>query len=229
MGYNISYNYDQQEFLIEVSQAHGYDVDEIYKIKSNAKESIVSEKYLKILLRIGDLLDMLSNRISNAILDNSQKSMSDITRFHWLSHKVISNVEVLVNYVLEKPDNDDKNQSWIGPGSIIENVDFVIYLDVKHLIGTSKSKDCSLDINLISNGEEETSSFDITIGSSASCESCNFMCKWMKNKNEYLYWELEALQQYLKRSEANLFRTNIKVKYVFNDGARCKKIEKFRI
>lgn len=210
-----------KDIVAEVSQAHGYNVDEIYKIKSNAEESIVSEKYIKILLRIGDLLDMSSNRISNAILDNSQKSMSNITRFHWLSHKAISNVEVLVNYEIEKPNTDDENRSWIGPGSILENVDFVIYLDVKHLIGTSRSKECSLDINLISNGEEKTaSSFNIRIGSRASCESCNFMCKWMKNKNEYLYWELEALQQYLKRSEANLFRTNINVKYVFNDGAR---------
>ena len=209
-----------KDIVAEVSQAHGYNVDEIYKIKSNAEESIVSEKYLKILLRIGDLLDMSSNRISNAILDNSQKSMSDTTRFHWLSHKAISNVEVLVNYDL-KETNNDENQSWIGPGSIIENVDFVIYLDVKHLIGTSKGKNCSLETNFIGNEEEETtSSFNITIGSSASCESCNFMCKWMKNKNEYLYWELEALQQYLSRSEANLFRTNIKVKYVFNEGAR---------
>lgn len=209
-----------KDIVAEVSQAHGYNVDEIYKIKSNAEESIVSEKYLKILLRIGDLLDMSSNRISNAILDNSQKSMSDTTRFHWLSHKAISNVEVLVNYDL-KETNNDENQSWIGPGSIIENVDFVIYLDVKHLIGTSKGKNCTLETNFIENGEEETmSSFNIAIGSSASCESCNFMCKWMKNKNEYLYWELEALQQYLRRSEANLFNTNIKVKYVFNEGAR---------
>lgn len=210
-----------KEIVAEVSQAHGYNVDEIYKIKSNAEESIVSEKYLKILLRIGDLLDMSSNRISNAILNNSQESMSEITRFHWLSHKAISNVEVLVNYALKEPDNEVEYRSWIGPGSIIENVEFVIYLDVKHLIGTSKSKECLLDINLINEGEEETaSSFDISIGSSGICESCNFMCKWMKNKNEYLYWELEALQQYLKRSEANLFSTNIKVKYVFNDGAR---------
>lgn len=42
-------------------------------IKSNGEESIVSDKYLKILRPIGDLLDMSSNRISNAILVNSQK------------------------------------------------------------------------------------------------------------------------------------------------------------
>lgn len=209
-----------KDIVAEVSQAHGYNVDEIYKIKSNAEESIVSEKYLKILLRIGDLLDMSSNRISNAILDNSQKSMSEITRFHWLSHKAISNVEVLVRYKLKAQDSD-VDESWIGPGSIIEYVDFVIYLDVKHLIGTSKGENCSLDINAVSESDKETvSSFEIKIGNSKTCDSCNFMCKWMKNKNEYLYCELEALQQYLKRSEANLFSTDIKVKYVFNDGAR---------
>ena len=64
------------------------------------------------------------------------------------------------------------------------------------------------------------SHFDIIIGSTDTCNECNFMCKWMKIKNDYLYKELEALQLYLNRSEANLFTTNIGVKYEFNDGAR---------
>lgn len=35
-----------------------------------------------------------------------------------------------------------------------------------------------------------------------------------------LYKELDALQLYLNRSEANLFKTNIGVKYEFNEWAR---------
>ena len=35
-----------------------------------------------------------------------------------------------------------------------------------------------------------------------------------------LYKKLDALQLYLNRSEANLFKTNIGVKYEFNEGAR---------
>lgn len=210
-----------KDIVAEISQAHGYDVDEIYKIKSNAKESIVSEKYIKILLRIGDLLDMSSNRISNAILDNSQNSMSDTTRFHWLSHKAISNVDIQVNYDAEDKKEKEDNYSWIGPGSIIENVSFVIHLDVKHLIGTQKSLICNLNFSMSSKENDGIKPhFDIDIGSNGTCSECNFMCKWMKIKNEYLYKELEALQLYLNRSEANLFKTNIDVKYEFNEGAR---------
>lgn len=210
-----------KDIVAEISQAHGYDVDEIYKIKSNAKESIVSEKYIKILLRIGDLLDMSSNRISNAILDNSQNSMSDTTRFHWLSHKAISNVDIQVKYDFEDEKVKEDDHSWIGPGSIIENVSFVIHLDVKHLIGTQRSQICNLDFSMSSYVESGVKPhFDIIIGSTGTCTECNFMCKWMKIKNDYLYKELEALQLYLNRSEANLFTTNIGVKYEFNDGAR---------
>lgn len=210
-----------KDIVAEISQAHGYDVDEIYKIKSNAKESIVSEKYIKILLRIGDLLDMSSNRISNAILDNSQNSMSATTRFHWLSHKAISNVDIQVNYVAEDEKEKEDNHSWIGPGSIIENVSFVIHLDVKHLIGTQSSQNCKLNFSIIGNDDGELKPyFAIDIGSNGKCSECNFMCKWMKIKNEYLYKELDALQIYLNRSEANLFKTNIGVKYEFNEGAR---------
>ncbi len=210
-----------KDIVAEISQAHGYDVDEIYKIKSNAKESIVSEKYIKILLRIGDLLDMSSNRISNAILDNSQNSMSATTRFHWLSHKAISNVDIQVQYASEDNKEPEENYSWIGPGSIIENVSFVIHLDVKHLIGTQASQNCKLKFSMSSKEDDGVKShFDINIGSNGTCSKCNFMCKWMKIKNDYLYKELEALQLYLNRSEANLFKTNIDVKYEFNEGAR---------
>lgn len=210
-----------KDIVAEISQAHGYDVDEIYKIKSNAKESIVSEKYIKILLRIGDLLDMSSNRISNAILDNSQNSMSATTRFHWLSHKAISNVDIQVNYDAEDKKEKEDNHSWIGPGSIIENVSFVIHLDVKHLIGTQSSQNCKLNFSISGNDDGELKPyFDIDIGSNGTCSECNFMCKWMKIKNDYLYKELDALQLYLNRSEANLFKTNIGVKYEFNEGAR---------
>lgn len=210
-----------KDIVAEISQAHGYGVDEIYKIKSNAKESIVSEKYIKILLRIGDLLDMSSNRISNAILDNSQNSMSTTTRFHWLSHKAISNVDIQVKYDSEDKKEKEDNYSYIGPGSIIESISFVIHLDVKHLIGTQSSQICKLKFSMSSyedNGVKPH--FDIIIGSTGMCNECNFMCKWMKIKNDYLYKELEALQLYLNQSKANLFTTNIGVKYEFNDGAR---------
>ena len=164
---------------------------------------------------------MSSNRISNAILDNSQNCMSATTRFHWLSHKTISNVDIQVNYVAKDEKEKEDNHSWIGPGSIIENVSFVIHLDVKHLIGTQSSQNCKLKFSMSDNDDGELKPyFAIDIGSISKCSECNFMCKWMKIKNEYLYKELDALQLYLNRSEANLFKTNIGVKYEFNEGAR---------
>ncbi|MCE5284520.1 MAG: hypothetical protein LLG02_01540 [Pelosinus sp.] len=207
-----------KDIVAEISQAHGYDVDEIYKIKSNAKESIVSEKYVKILLRIGDLLDMSSSRISNAILDNSQNSMGATTRFHWLSHKAISNVDISVKYDLNiEMSEENLNYSWVGPGSITEKVEFVIHLDVKHLIGARKSDECQI---FYDNENSSKAYLLVDIGKRGSCAECNYMCKWMKIKNDYLYKELESLQLYLNRSEANLFKTNIKVKYEFNENAR---------
>lgn len=208
-----------KEIVAEVSQSHGYSINEIYKIKSNAKESILSEKYIKILLRIGDLLDMSSSRISNAILDNSQKSMSKTTRFHWLSHKAISNVDIQVNYT----NIASEAKSWIGPGSIIEEVDFIIYLDVKHIIGLKSWED--FNSNFSGKGTlntSETSHFyaDLSKDGNENSSDFDFMQKWMKVKNEYLYKELIALQSYLNRLEANLFQTNINVKYEYNEGAK---------
>lgn len=200
-----------KDIVAEVSQAHGYDTDEVYKTKSIAKDSLLSEKYMKILLRMGDLLDMSCNRISNAILDNNQNSMSDTSRFHWLSHKAISNVDIQTSYSFNEV---KKNNSYIGPGSITEKIIIVINLNIKHLIGVEKTNNCD-GIKY----EKNKSEFNIIIDEKIECEKCSFMCKWMKEKNNYLYKELDVLKKYLNRSKANLFKTDISVKYKFNDDA----------
>jgi len=200
-----------RNIITSVSKAHGYEVEEVYQVKASTENSIINEKYIKILLRIGDLLDMASNRISNAILNNNQEAMSIATRFHWLSHKAISNVDIKVNY--QKASNSG-NDSFIGPYSIIENIEFIVKLNIKHIVNFENKKKCNVNVKI--------SDSDYVVNFQGSCkeENCRFMCKWMSIKNEYLYKEIKALQKYLNRSDGNIFKTNITVKYSFSDDAR---------
>ena len=75
-----------RELVAEVSEAHGADERNIYSIKSNASSRLMSIKFDKILLRLADLLDMSSYRVSKPILYHNMEQMSEESAFHWISH-----------------------------------------------------------------------------------------------------------------------------------------------
>ena len=71
-----------RELVAEVSEAHCADERNIYGTKSNA----TSQLYDKRLLRLVDLLDMSSYRVSKPILHHNIEQMSEESAFHWISH-----------------------------------------------------------------------------------------------------------------------------------------------
>lgn len=64
-----------REIVAEVSEAHGYNVNDIYKIKSTANSKLWSQKFTKIILRLADLLDMSNYRVSPLVLNHNLDNM----------------------------------------------------------------------------------------------------------------------------------------------------------
>lgn len=203
-----------KEIVAEVSAAHGYNTQEIYNVKSVAKENLISKKFLKIILRVADLLDMSENRVTNAILDNNIRYMAPITQFHWISHKAISNYQILTEYNNTLLENQvDKNKSYLHKDNMVETIKFIIKINVKQWEKVEALK-CNNKVWVKQHNEPNKLIIDIKDDKEASdCQKeCNFMCKWMSKKNEYFYEELYELQKYLKRSkESNYFTTKIKI------------------
>jgi hypothetical protein len=48
-------------------------------------------------------------------------------------------------------------------------------------------------------------------GKECTSDKCNFLCKWFVQKNEYLFLELSALQEYLESLPDNYFLPKIEV------------------
>lgn len=224
-----------REVVAEVSEAHGYDVNDIYDVRSIAKKSLVSKKYLKILLRLADLLDVSENRVANAILLNNNSHMSKTSLFHWVSHQSISGYELETTYNNRylsgsgtESSNMKKKISYISKGSIVEKITIIFYLNVKNNISVDKTEClfCHLEKN-------DTSSLKIKINEDKKnqCKfpECNFICQWMVNKNQYLFQELYALQKYLNRSNSNFFETNFEVVFKTHSSARFLKPEEYTI
>lgn len=193
-----------KEMIAEVAESHGQRVEDVYNIRSNASEKLVSIKFDKILLRLADLLDMSSYRVSKLILNHNLEQMSQKSAFHWISHLLTKGYELNTAYCLEN------EKDPLAPGSIKESIEVHIKIAMSQLSKIENGKKCS------SGAFEEKSlsldGFTINCGTKCISEECNFLCKWFCEKNEYLLKELDALTEYLgNRVQNNYYKTEVKI------------------
>lgn len=194
-----------REKVAEIAFAHGQSTDDIYKAKSNAKNSLISTKFDKILLRLADVLDMSNYRVSKPILNHNVDQMSEMSAFHWISHLMTKGYTLQTEYTIL-----DGGRSVLESKRIEEKLIFKIDVEISQLSQVKNEKGCrygKLDRETISD-----KGFTIRCAESCDGHNCNFLCKWFMKKNEYLIEELAALKSYLNRTPDNYFKTDIEVK-----------------
>lgn len=195
-----------RETIAQVSEGHGQRAEDVYNIQSNAKNSLVSLKFNKILLRLADLLDMSCYRVSRPILNHNIEQMSSESAFHWISHMITEKYELETEYELKK---EDTSGSYLDPDSIIENVNLHIYVDISQLSKVPNKFKCKkVRINTSSLTDE---GFELICGEKCEDGECNFLCKWFVTKNWYLVEELVALKEYLDRNSGTFYESNFKI------------------
>ncbi|MBI9062110.1 MAG: hypothetical protein JEZ14_08970 [Marinilabiliaceae bacterium] len=205
-------------FVAGTSEAHYFEAKDVYKRKSEAKSSLFSEKYLMIILRLADLLDMSRDRVSTNFMDQNIKHMPGISQYHWISHLSINSNHIESQYTDLK-----KNFRVNGDEKVIkEEITIVINLNTKLLtqIKNGKCKYCNGDLSV------DNKSIEIEINKhtedNVPCSKCNFTCKWFVKKQGYLISELYELQRYLNRAESNIFQTVFKIQLKFDDSNQLK-------
>jgi len=192
-----------REIVAEVSEAHGYNIADIYYKKSSAQSQNWSEKYTKILLRLADLLDVSNYRVSRVILNHNITNMSDVSRFHWLSHMITKGYKLDVQYDLKK----GIKENFLSKESVVETIQLIVYVDLPQFtkVRAPKCKEMNLS---------KTNSDEIVLECGTECQGiigCNFLCKWFSTKNNYLFTELDALRNYLNSAPDNYFDTRVEV------------------
>lgn len=191
-----------REIVAEVSEAHGYNVNDIYKIKSTASSKLWSQKFTKIILRLADLLDMSNYRVSVLVLNHNLDNMGDTSRFHWLSHLVTMGYEIETDYYLDR----DKKVNFLEKNSIVEKIMLRVDVELPQLTHEN-SYGCKM-MGLESIGKN---TIKVKCGKECSSDKCNFLCKWFVQKNYYLLLELAYLQEYLESLPDNYFKPEIEV------------------
>ena len=204
-------------FVATVSESHGYDVLEVYGVKSKAKDDTVSLKYLMILIRLADLLDVANDRVNYHLLRQNLKNLSPASKFHWISHLVTDKIELNTDYIT---DGDAK----MGEKPITEIINLELYLNVKQLTVAKqhrKCRRCQLEKGL---GGNDCLGIRIAEGGdpSVTCseDECTVLCYWMMQKHDWLIKELTALNDYLYSVNNSLFKTKINFLIHYRDEMR---------
>lgn len=193
------------ENVAKVAESHGWETNEVYGRKSFAEKELVSMKYMMILIRLADLLDMSKDRINYFLLKENMKNLSLTSCFHWITHYITNKVEFTADYKYEKE-------------KINEFISVNIYLNINKQISCShKSKKCKDWKSVIKGNriQNETVSQDY---SGAGCKSCRLICKWMHAKNEWLFSELHELEKYVKLVNVALFSSKIQVNLIMDSN-----------
>lgn len=192
-------------FVAKVSESHGYDVYDVYGLKSRAKDDTVSLKYLMILIRLADLFDVANDRVNYHLLRQNLKHLSLTSKFHWISHLVTDKIELKTIY-----NADEDEEKRLDEKPISENINLDLYLNVKQLTSATKKKKCeSCQCNM----KDDSISIEIKNGSKprekCNQDSCTVLCRWMMKKHEWLIPELVALNDYLFSVNNSLIKTKI--------------------
>ena len=196
-----------REMIAQVAEGHGQNAEDVYYVRSNATESLVSLKFDKILLRLADLLDMSSYRVSKPILNHNIDQMSKESAFHWISHLITNRYELETQYIISE-DSQNKGE-FLAEGNITEVLVLRVYVEFNQLSGITNNKKCS-KISLESI-DEDTQFLELLCGKECCAKKCNFLCKWFINKNDFLIEELDEMKSYLNRTPNTFYKSDIKV------------------
>ena len=203
-------------YVAKVSESHGYDVMDVYGLKSRAKDDTISLKYLMILIRLADLLDVANDRVNYHLLRQNLKNLSKTSKFHWISHLVTDKIVLNTDYTADE-------SVEMGDRPITEEINIELHLNVKQLTvakNTKKCEGCKLEKR---EGDDclwirIMGGFDTY--DECSEESCTVLCRWMMLKHNWLIKELIALNDYLYSVNNSLFKTNVNFIIRYRDEMR---------
>lgn len=220
-----SFNYIENadlHIIAEVALAHGAEAESVYLEKSKAHDSLFSLKYMKILIRLADLMDMCSERISFSRMQDMLVAMSPVSRFHWISHLFTQSARVETRYTLQNSDTHVQ-----GKQAIHELIQVNIYLkgaSLLHLPNNGICNDCHLCTEKTSASEtaELSHNYDcMKICSSAQDtgkSDCPMTCLWFMKKNKWLFNEFSHLKEYLNDVNSRIFETDFEINYFYKNN-----------
>ena len=223
----------EADTIANISESHGWDTADVYGLKSKAKEELISLKYMMILIRLADLLDLANDRIDYYILKQNRPQMNLTSRYHWISHLITDKYELDVDYKM-------KTGTKLNEHPLKENIHLDIFLNTEIMTCISTSKGaCEGFIGNIKKRKQERvkengiekSCIEFQVGlrgvsckssqikTSSTSKSCPFLCRWMSDKHKWLLSELGKLKHYLNSVNSDLIESDIVVRFFYENAS----------
>ena len=188
-----------RECVAYISEGHGMAAEDVYCVKSNARDELISYKFDRILLRLADLLDMNEHRVSKPLFMNNIYNMSATSAFHWISHMMTESYELKVRYDYKK----DVSPSMLGkPNAVVELKVYTNMDQCTAMEGQGCDCCCMADGNGESISRGAGFSLRLVGDECRDKRKCDFMCRWFNKKNGFLVDEFRELGEYLNRVPA---------------------------
>ena len=201
-----------------VSYSHGVEAEDVYGLKSDARNSVISEKYMMILIRLADLLDVANDRINYYLLRQNVNHMTPTSQFHWISHLITDEIKITPRYTINKKIDEHGARRTLNKRKIFEDINVNLFINVKYLSAVEplncnccrKDEEYAADETWLPHeyrGNEVISlNMNKDTGKNASA-TCPILCKWTMLKHKWLVNELVHLQEYLNSVNDSLLQT----------------------
>lgn len=214
------------EAVVKTGEDHGKEIHNVYDLRSSAKDDVVSTKYVSILLRLADLMDVSNDRINYHLLKENVSHLSAVSKFHWISHLITDEISLIPDYKIREIPIP------VGNGKILNHIDireilrFYLVLNMKSLEPIERTEDCNcrdwhVTAYTTHNVPLKYKDYEgITLHfEDKPCKetACPMICRWVNNKHSWLFPELARLQKYLNTVNYEPFITEIEVNILFKD------------
>lgn len=201
-----------------VSYSHGAEAEDVYGLKSDARSSVISVKYMMILIRLADLLDVANDRINYYLLRQNVNHMTPTSQFHWISHLITDEIRITPRYSINDKSDGQGGYRTLNKRKIYEDINVNLFINVKYLSAVEplNCDCCRKDDNYEADeawvpdeyrdNEVISLNMDKDTGKQVST-SCPILCKWTMLKHKWLVNELIHLQEYLNSVNDSLLQT----------------------
>lgn len=207
----------EKKYVAEVSINHGNDYEKVYGIVSEEKfrNRKIDLRKISIWLRLLDLTDISKSRVTQAVFSRYFERMGIVSRFHWLKHLCVDNIEFRCSY-------DNKKKIHV---SILINMN---YLPVEENLkgkckyakeSNEKDKKC---FQYESTEEENAIIYEKKEKENHECKNCNLRCLFL-NENFWFAKEVDQLNWYSSKYYNS--EIDFSLKYTLNNETKRDKFE----
>ena len=206
----------EKKYISEVSENHGNDYEKVYGLlnKEKFRKGDIDIRKISIWLRLLDLTDISKSRVTQAVFSRYFERMGTVSRFHWLKHLCVNQIEFKCNYESNKLDVKILiNMNYLPPDE---------ELNMKCKYSEDKDQDEIKCFQYEKYEQDGEIKYKRKEKINKKCKNCSLLCAFL-NENSWFAKEVDKLNWYSSKYYNS--EINFTLEYVLDDETKRDKFE----